>query len=87
MIKGHGGTKTLYNDIVEFIFEWSTLHPGIFVRKPGVPKWDRKRVLEHIGDVFQTTELITENHDIISYQTTELLQFLSPIGRRLLGIF
>jgi hypothetical protein len=60
MIKGHGGTKTLYNDIVEFIFEWSaTLHPGIFIRKPGVPKWDRKRVLEleHIGDIFQTTDL------------------------------
>jgi hypothetical protein len=40
------------------------LHPGIFVRKPGVPKWDRKRVLEHIGDIFQTTELIPKHHDI-----------------------
>ena len=64
MIKGHGGTKSLYNDIVEFIFEWSTLHPGIFVKKHGVPKWDRKRVIEHIGEVFQTTDLIPVNHEI-----------------------
>jgi hypothetical protein len=58
LVKRHKGTKSLYQDLLDFIFLWSTTFPDIFVMRPGNPKWTRESVIEHLGEVFNTTDLI-----------------------------
>ena len=58
LVKRHKGTKSLYSDLLDFIFLWSTAYPDIFILRPGNPKWTRQGVIDHLGEVFQTKDLV-----------------------------
>jgi hypothetical protein len=64
LVKRHNGTKKLYSDLLDFIFLWSTNYPDIFVTRPGMPKWTRDSVTEHLGQVFHTKDLVPVCHDV-----------------------
>ena len=64
LVKRHNGTKKLYSDLLDFIFLWSTNYPDIFVMRPGMPKWTRDSVIDHLGQVFDTKDLVPVRHDV-----------------------
>ena len=64
LVKRHKGTKSLYQDLLDFIFLWSTTFPDIFLMRPGNPKWTRESVIEHLGEVFNTTDLLPKKKTI-----------------------
>jgi hypothetical protein len=83
LVKRHNGTKSLYSDLLDFVFLWSTAYPDIFILRPGMPKWTRDSVIEHLGQVFQAKDLVPVRHDVKLSDLIELLQSLSLTLARL----
>jgi hypothetical protein len=64
LVKRHNWMKSLYSDLFDFVFLWSTAYPDIFILRLGMPKWTRYSVIEHLGQVFQAKDLVPVRHDV-----------------------
>ena len=64
LVNKHMGSKELYDDLLEFIFEWTKKDPNIFTQRPGMPKWNRKRVVTELEHEYDAFDLKSVKHHV-----------------------
>ncbi|MGA0862227.1 MAG: hypothetical protein ACO3P6_04990, partial [Pelagibacteraceae bacterium] len=69
VIEKHGGTKSMFDDIVKIIYAWTAVHPDIFSAYAGrSQEWTRDKLLSHLAKAFCATDLKPEH---LSAQLTD----------------
>jgi hypothetical protein len=64
LINMNGGSKEMFDDVLEFIFEWTKVHKNIFHVKQGMPKWSRQRLVEVLEEEFDFHDMKSEKRDV-----------------------
>ena len=64
IINKNGGSKEMFDDVLEFIFEWTKAHKSIFHVKSGMPKWSRQRLVEVLEEEFDFHDMKSKQNDV-----------------------
>jgi hypothetical protein len=64
LVNKHGGSKELYDVLVEFILRWNKLDPEVFKVNPRLPAINRKSTLAVLEDEFQSADMKYVKHSV-----------------------